>query len=176
MVFRPTTIKEWKENQLRAAGRRKRRLAKRKVLFKGTAQAVGKAPLRAKLDALWGFFIRLRDRLRFGNVCRIRKAKGCSGLGEVAYHILPRGRSDATRWHPSNGVLACSACNRGEQMNRQKYARYHEKLFGRETIDFLNGLAEAGAKYSRQDLVNLAGDLRSMIAGLGGPGRAICSR
>lgn len=166
----PLTARSFLEAQrmkAEAKDRKAARTKKRKTLYSGKPQAVSRTALRLKLDNLWAFYVRLRDRLQWGGKCRVGMAQDCRGAGSVAYHLVPRGRSDATRWHPKNGVLACPPCNMGEQMNRQLYTRHHEKLFGRDEMDWLNELADAGAKFSRQDLMDKATELRRMIEALG---------
>lgn len=173
MVLRATTWAQAKREMARAKERKAMRKAKRKTIFSGKPQAFDRTALRAKLDSLWAFYVKLRDRLYWGGKCRIQKADGCLGVGQVAYHLVPRGRSDATRWHPSNGVAACSPCNMGEKENRLTYARHHEKLFGREEMNWLHDLAEKGAKMSRQDLLDKAVELRGLIEGLRPGGRLL---
>lgn len=122
-----------------------------------------RAVTKKALDDLWATFIKLRDRLRYGDVCRVRKARMCSGRGEVAYHLVPKQRGDAVRWDLENGVLACSACNGGESANRDLYADYHVELFGKELIDGLKARSRTLVKFSRVDLWSIAEGIRTEI-------------
>lgn len=103
--------------------------------------------LRDRLDDLWAYFIKLRDKLAYGGVCRICGVRGI----EVAYHIIPRG-DDATRWDFENGCGACHECNRGEQMNRSRYRAKHVVIFGAELIERLEAKARTRPKFSLEDL------------------------
>lgn len=147
----------------KAWARKAKRKAKRKTLYSGKPTLDSRAILRAKLDSLWGFFIRLRDKMLHGPWCRICTLE----YGEVAYHLIPKQRGDAVRWLPENGVLACSSCNYGEMVRRADYRDKHVKLFGKELIEGLEEKARRWAKFSRSDLAAMADDLRRSIERLG---------
>ena len=166
----------------KAAARKARREEKRaglpwgkeKVLWVGSPPCQPFAPkrrrapsprqlLRAKLDSLWAFLVKLRDRLAFGGLCRICGRRAI----EVAYHLIPRG-DDATRWEPENGVGACAPCNRGEQLNRSRYRAKHVRLFGKELIERLEEKARTRAMFTMADLEGIREKLTSMIVALGG--------
>lgn len=163
--IRPVTRDELKAHLAKAEARRQKRLAKRTILWPNGAKAM-LGPVRAadkmrggpnlfarrkpaslfkimsaRLDALWGLLVRRLSIAKYGNVCRIGKAKRCAGVVQCGYHLLSKGRGHAIRWALEAGVGACHACNKGEQMNRQLYAEYHEELFGREFMDRLKALA-----------------------------------
>lgn len=148
--------------------RKKERAAKRKAKRAeiGMDRPINqtRSMTKNKLDDLWSFYIKLRDRSIYGPVCRIRKARNCTGLGEVAYHIIPKIRGDATRWDFENGALACSACNGGEMMNRDLYADYQVNIFGSELIERLKLKSRIGAKFSRVDLWAIAEGIRAEIS------------
>ena len=117
----------------------------------------------ARCDGLWSEVIKARDRKLYGNICRIGKAKNCTGIGKVAYHIAPKMMGKAVRWLVSNGVLACSACNDGERKNRALYRRHHEELFGKAFVDSLHEKKHDIEKYDVPGLQELAGNLMKML-------------
>lgn len=156
----------------KAAARKAKREEKRQDLPWGARAAAWKRKkmvaspreiMRAKLDGLWAFLIKLRDRLRFGGLCRICGRRPIA----VAYHLVPRG-DDATRWDPENGVGACAPCNRGEQMNRHRYRAKHVQLFGAEKIERLEAKARTIANFSMTDLDGIRAGLVAKIVELGG--------
>ncbi len=116
--------------------------------------------LRGKLDDLWAFFIKLRDRIQFGR-CRICNVRPI----EVAYHIIPRG-DDATRWDEENGCGACHQCNRGEQMNRSRYRAKHVTIFGSQLVEKLEAKARVRAGFTLTDLENMVASFTAKIAAL----------
>jgi hypothetical protein len=118
----------------------------------------------AKCDVWWGKAVRAIDRRLHGDVCRIRRAKNCTGRNEVGYHLITKSRGHAIRWHLSAGVAACAPCNKGEQMNRDLYAQYHDELFGREFMDELRRISHLEAKLDVSDLKELVQKFQAIYA------------
>lgn len=119
--------------------------------------------VRAALWEVFSLFVRTRDKRHFGGRCRIGEA--CHGLGtvEVAYHIVPQQRGDATRYDEDNVVGACRRCNRGEQLNRSKYREVHVRVFGRELVGQLEDKARRVVKLSTAELAELADKYRKKL-------------
>lgn len=117
----------------------------------------------ARCDALWGKAVRARDRKLFGDVCRIRKAKGCTGQNECGYHLVSKARGHAIRWKLMAGVAACNPCNDGERLNRVLYAEYHDELFGKDFMAALKAISHTTEKYDVPGLKQLAADLQKVI-------------
>lgn len=145
--------------------RKAKRMAKRKELFAGKPRAVGKAAKNKRNDDLWSEGVKTRDRYVYGIGCRIIGAAGCTGIGMVAYHIVPKVRGKATRWDLDNGVLACAPCNAGEHYHRDLYRHKHCLLFGEDFVKRLEEKARAGADFSSRDLDDIALGLRAFIDG-----------
>lgn len=115
--------------------------------------------LRAKLDALWGLFIKKRDCLRTGGICAICGIKPI----DSAYHIQPRG-DDSTRWDIENGVGSCHGCNYWEMKNRGRRVRdRHISIFGLEKIERLEAKARILANFELLDLERIYADLKRRI-------------
>lgn len=155
----------WREYKKKTQKRKAKRRAKRKELTKDMPYLVwGRKQLRVKLDNLWSFLIRLRDRIKHGPMCRI-----CGNReGSVAYHIVPKQRGDAVRWRLDNGVLACSACNYAEQMNRSLYRDKHVKLFGKSHVEKIEAAARKGQQFTTAELAFMADDFRTQIENIRG--------
>lgn len=117
----------------------------------------------ARCDALWGKAVRARDRKLFGDICRIKKARGCTGRNECGYHLISKARGHAIRWKLAAGVAACGPCNDGERLNRVLYAEYHDELFGIEFMKMLKALSYTTNKYDVPGLKALAADLQKVI-------------
>ncbi len=161
------TMKEFYAKKAKSAEKAAKRLEKRKQLGIGKPKRVSTSLLHKKLDELWSFAVRLRDKKKFGDTCRIQEAAECSGTSQVAYHLVPRG-SWGIRWDLDNGVAACCACNRGEQLNRQKYARLHDRLFGIYFMDKLNEKADAHKRFDGSDLERIRVELQKFISEVSG--------
>lgn len=161
---------EFKEIRALAAGRKASREEKRATLpwadhVKAKASGSLSKWWAARCDALWGKAVRARDRKKFGDVCRIRKAKGCTGRNECGYHLISKARGHAIRWKLLAGVAACNPCNDGERLNRVLYAEYHDQIFGKEFMESLKAISHTTKKYDVYDLKALAADLQNVIAG-----------
>ena len=127
----------------KAAARKEKRQEKRSMLPWADKVKVKRSGSlwkwwRDRCDALWARAVRARDFRLYGDVCRIRKAKGCTGKNECAYHLIERNRL-ATRWDLEAGSSSCAPCNLGEMRNRHLYAEHHKKIFG---ADFMAHLAQ----------------------------------
>jgi hypothetical protein len=112
----------------------------------------------ARLDSLWGRVVRARDKFFYGNVCRIRKAKNCTGKAEVGYHLVSKARGHAIRWNLDAGVAACARCNDGERLNRVLYDEYHQELFGADFITTLKVLARQTLKVDPSIMKDMAAE------------------
>lgn len=148
----------------KAAIRKAKREEKRATLPWGRPQAqVQKkrgrpsehARLEKVLDDLWSYFIKLRDKLLFGGLCRICGSQPI----QVAYHIISRGHG-AIRVDLENGCGACCGCNWWELKTRQQrpaqVRERHIKIFGLELIERLEAKKNQSGKMS-------VGDLREKI-------------
>lgn len=160
----PLTIREQLE---RAAGKKSKRAAKALTLWPPAVQNGPRRPrrvltprqrLRTRLDGLWSLVVRKRDTRMTGGLCRICGVRQI----EVGYHLLPR-QHDSTRWNLENGVGACCACNRGEQMNRLTYREKHIVLFGAAKMAYLEREARTIAKFSMADLERIYEDLKKEL-------------
>jgi hypothetical protein len=134
---------EFNAIKAKAASRKEKAIAKRATLHWADRVKVKRSGSlwkwwRDRCDALWARAVRARDMKRYGDVCRIRKAKGCTVRNECGYHLIERNRL-ATRWDLEAGVAACGPCNLGEMRNRHLYAEHHKKIFG---ADFMADLAQ----------------------------------
>lgn len=116
----------------------------------------------SRCDALWGRAVRARDRKAYGDICRIRKARGCTGRSECGYHLVSKARGHAVRWAMVAGVAACGPCNQGEMMNRSLYAEFHDEIFGRAFMDALRALSHQTVKYDVPALKQLAETLKGV--------------
>ena len=159
---------EFKEIRALAAGRKASREEKRatlpwakriKVKLSGSLWKWW----AARCDALWGKAVRARDRKLFGDVCRIRKARGCTGRNECGYHLVSKARGHAIRWKLMAGVAACAPCNDGERLNRSLYAEYHDELFGRDFMDALRAISHLTEKFDVPGLKALAVEFQRVI-------------
>lgn len=117
-----------------------------------------------KCDKAWSAVILRRDRVRFGPVCRIGRAQGCTGRAECAYHIKSKAAGRAIRWLLENGVAACAPCNRGEMLNRDKYRAHHVQLFGQAHMDLLDAAARQVYQPTVEDGKALHARLLALLA------------
>ena len=167
MVY--VSASEFKRIRAIAAGRKAKRDEKRETLPWGIRAAAApvvkrkaktrRQLLRERLDALWSFYIKLRDRIAYKGLCRICGTRAIA----VAYHIVPRG-DDATRWDTENGCGACAPCNRGEQLNRSAYRTKHVEIFGAAKVEYLERQARTTAKFSIPDLETKVMEIKEAIA------------
>lgn len=113
-----------------------------------------------KLDGIFSFYIRLREKYRTGwcFVCGKRPI-------EICYHFIPRGRY-ATRWLPEAACGGCKPCNCGEQFHRLMYRDKHIALLGREAYEALEAKARELPKFSRADLQEMCDGFRRKIEDL----------
>jgi hypothetical protein len=103
-----------------------------------------------------------------GKQCAIKKAQNCAGIGQVAYHLVPQSRGDATRFLRENVVWACAACNNGERWNRTLYRIHHVEIFGRKRIENLELLSVGPSPhYTMANLKQMLKDVREEIAAKG---------
>ncbi len=115
-----------------------KRVAKRKLLGFGPTTS----DINAKLDDMHSLAVRLRDKKVHHGLCLVCIVKHQLGIAryaprriQVAYHIIPRGDYN-TRWRMDNAVGACSRCNYGEKMSREResgratYEIIHARLVG----------------------------------------------
>lgn len=84
-------------------------------LVPGTSEMHGRRVFAAK-NFIEQFFARGRDpsrgRNRQGNVCRMWQdmASGAALFAELVWRVLPRNRSQLTRWMPKSGVFPRGEC------------------------------------------------------------------
>lgn len=74
-------------------------------------------------------YVHLRD----GDMCRICKRNP----GYALYHLVPQNEGNAVRYCEDNVVWGCRGCNCGESNHRARYARLHERIFGKDYMDRL---------------------------------------
>jgi hypothetical protein len=92
----------------------------------------------------------LRDKRLNGDSCRIHRKK-CSGP-YCGYHLVPQARGGMARLDPRGVVYACTAANRGEQMNRSLYREKHVEIFGEALILELEALTKIEDTRARPEL------------------------
>lgn len=157
------SLAEFREIKRMAEAKREKRAEKAKTLWVPRPKPK-KTPSMAKwwdarLDALWGKAVRSRDRKKFGDVCRIHKARNCTGRNECGYHVISKARGHAIRWKMAAGVAACNPCNDGERWNRVLYDEHHIKIFGKEVIDNLKATSHQTLKLDIPQKKELAAEL-----------------
>jgi hypothetical protein len=167
-IYTSVPRSEFKAIRALAAGRKAKREEKRESL--PWANSIKPKPSGSlwkwwayRCDSLWGKAIRARDMRLYGNICRIKKAKGCTGRNECGYHLISKARGHAIRWHLAAGVAACAPCNDGERLNRSLYAEYHDELFGHDFMNALREISHTMKKYDVPGLKQLAEELQKVI-------------
>jgi len=117
-----------------------------------------------KLDNLFSFYIRLRDKRLYGGICPLCSKRPI----EVCFHHIPRGNYKI-RWDPMNATGSCKGCNMLEFMKRNldfRFDDWHIRTHGQEVWDRLNRLKRETAKFSQDDLQELCDDFRKRIEAL----------
>lgn len=157
MSLRPKTLKEFVSQQMDAKERRLKRRAKARSLW----GAVSQTRVRAQLWEVFALFIKLRDKRINRGLCRICGKRPI----EVAYHLVPQQRGDATRYREDNVVGACCGCNYGEVRNRSLYREKHIDLFTRDHIERLEKIAREAVQLSTAQLVELRDHYKARLEG-----------
>lgn len=117
-----------------------------------------------KLDVLFSKYIRLRD------------SKGdyfiCCSCGQIkpieqadAGHFINR-RWMATRWREDNVHSQCRACNRFDEGNATGYALFMIEKYGKDHVDYLNSIKNAGYKYTDFEIKLLIDEYKSKLKNL----------
>jgi len=144
------------KKKAKARLRKKKRKAKRNELSaQGFVYPISFGMYKKKVLEICKSFIKLRDKYRHGPMCRICGKRE----GNVAYHLIPQQRGDATKFLKENMVLACRGCNYGEYKNRSLYRDKHILIFGKEHIENLERIASIGKKFSRDELKSIEEDM-----------------
>lgn len=150
------SFEEFLAKRAKAAERKSKRAAKRRELKVG--ETTKRSDLKVKIVRVLG----LLDAKANGTHCRIH---GAPCQGEVAYHLIPQQRGDATRFRRDNIVWACRRANYGEFRNRSLYREKHIQIFGRARIESIEEAAKAIVQFSRADLLEMFDNLRSELVG-----------
>ena len=110
-----------------------------------------KKQLTAKLDKLFSKYIRQRDLIN-GEYFR------CCSCGQLkpyeqadAGHFINR-RWMATRWREDNVHAQCRSCNRFDEGNAVGYTMFMIEKYGKEHVEYLQAIKNAGCKYSEFEL------------------------
>ena len=117
--------------------------------------------LTAKLDRLFSKFIRLRDSKN-----EMFKCCSCGQLKPYeqadAGHFINR-RWMATRWREDNVHAQCRSCNRFDEGNAVGYTMFMLDKYGKEHVEYLNSLKNAGCKYTEFELQIMIGEYQEKL-------------
>lgn len=112
-------------------------------------------------DDMMSLFIRRRDDKAFGwcRICGIRPI-------DVNYHIFSRANMP-TRYHALACVGSCRGCNYNEfidrrDANRKRLENIYHKILGVDLYEELKALSKTTAKYSVEDLMDIAAKYKKM--------------
>lgn len=117
--------------------------------------------LTKKLDILFSKFIRQRD-----SKGEYFKCCSCGQLKPIekadAGHFINR-RWMATRWREDNVHAQCSSCNRFDEGNAVGYTLFMLDKYGKDHVDYLNSIKNAGYKYTDFELKLLIDEYKRKI-------------
>lgn len=130
-----------------SAARRKKRIAKRRLLNAGKPKLPARSKLVKALDRVFSLLIRSRDRKETGGKCVF----GCGREIEHCFHFVTRSKH-SVRWHFLNAAGSCSACNYQNEFNPHPFISWYIKKYGLEAYDSLLAKSNKIAAYSRTDL------------------------
>ena len=116
------------------------------------------------LDKVFSMYIRLRDSKEFDftafRCCACRQIKPFSMAD--AGHFVNR-RFMSVRWNETNVNAECSACNRYEESNSSGYSLFMLKKYGKNHIEYLDGLKRTPAKFIDSELKLIELDYKKKI-------------
>lgn len=110
--------------------------------------------LIAELDAVFSFFIKLRDTDGSDRGkcitcnCNVSFSEGDCGHGITRHHM-------ATRWDERNCALQCRECNRFEGGRQEIFAIKVDERCGAGTWDYLLGLSRSTVKLTPPELIEM---------------------
>lgn len=114
------------------------------------------------LDKVFSLYIRQRDTGAFGTFiccsCGKRKIFEQSDAG----HFINR-RWMATRWREDNVHGQCRSCNRFDEGNAVGYTMFMIDKYGRDHVEYLQGLKNAGQKFTTTELELMIQDYKNRI-------------
>jgi hypothetical protein len=120
-----------------------------------------KKQLTAKLDKLLSKFIRLRD-----SSDGVFKCCSCGQLKPYEQadcgHFINR-RWMATRWREDNCHAQCRSCNRFDEGNAVGYTMFMIDKYGKEHVEYLQAIKNAGYKYSDFELQVLISEYKQKL-------------
>lgn len=121
-----------------------------------------KKQLIAKLDKLFSKFIRQRDLIN-GEMFK------CCSCGQLkpkeqadAGHFINR-RWMACRWREDNVHSQCRSCNRFDEGNSVGYTMFMIDKYGKEHVEYLQAIKNAGYKYSEFELQILIDEYKEKL-------------
>lgn len=115
-----------------------------------------------KLDTVFSKFIRKRDSEDgYFKCCSCGQFKPIEQAD--AGHWINR-RWMATRWREDNVHAQCRSCNRFDEGNSTGYALFMIEKYGKEHLDYLNSIKNAGYKYTDFELELLIKEYKKKIA------------
>jgi len=121
-----------------------------------------KKQLTAKLDKLFSKYIRKRDLINGEYFkccsCGQLKPKEQADCG----HFVNR-RWMACRWREDNCHSQCRLCNRFDEGNAIGYTMFMIDKFGKEHIEYLQSIKNAGYKYSELELKLLIDEYKTKL-------------
>jgi len=121
-----------------------------------------KKQLTAKLDKLFSKYIRQRDLIN-------GKMFKCCSCGQLkpkeqadAGHFINR-RWMACRWREDNVHSQCRSCNRFDEGNAVGYTMFMIDKYGKEHVEYLQAIKNAGYKYSEFELQVLVDEYKDKL-------------
>ena len=123
-----------------------------------------KKQLTAKLDRIFSKYIRKRDsKGEFFRCC------SCGQLKPIEQadcgHFINR-RWMACRWREDNCHAQCRACNRFDEGNAVGYTMFMIEKYGKEHVEYLQAIKNAGYKYSDFELQTLIDEYKRKLKDL----------
>lgn len=117
--------------------------------------------LTSKLDKIFSEYIRLRDSKN-----GMFKCCSCGQLKPYSQadcgHFINR-RWTATRWREDNCHAQCRSCNRFDEGCAIGYTLFMIDKYGKDHVEYLNSLKNAGCKFSEWELQALIDEYKAKL-------------
>jgi hypothetical protein len=115
--------------------------------------------LVAKLDKAYADYIKARDKKIRG------KCAFCPKPIEHCFHFVTRGHY-VTRWDEANAAGSCAGCNLNNEFNPDPYRVWYVREFGFDAYDQLVTRSKGIAKFSNEELIEMAEKFRRKLGSL----------
>jgi hypothetical protein len=120
--------------------------------------------LEKKLDVVFSKYIRAMETKQGYGTCVSCKALKPFEQFDAGHFINRKWR--ATRWHEDNVHIQCRSCNRFDEGNSAGYALYMLERYGKNHLEYLQGLSRETAKFTDSEGELLLNDYKKKLKAL----------